>query len=169
MFSMCYFTELIAVNECVIAFPSALFCCCITTLIQFKFGFSPKFLNGIPFENFLITEFWNRAFYFSIADVLLGWHQKMNVFIVLLTVVAGGSAAILLRDPVTFYKPVEDNVANNGISHDNPAPAKYKYQEEWYNEMPLDHFSFTTDKTFALRQVLLSILDSVVLFLVQKD
>lgn len=49
---------------------------------------------------------------------------------------------VLLRDPVTFIKKYDNLIDQN---------LPYKWTEEYYDNMPIDHFSFADDRTFKLR------------------
>lgn len=51
----------------------------------------------------------------------------------------------LLRDPVSLKQ--QKNYNKNFLLSDS----SYKWSEEWYPEMPIDHFSFSDSRDFELR------------------
>jgi len=54
-----------------------------------------------------------------------------------------------LRDPVAWH----GRTVGGGLQSDQRASAEqqYKWKEEWYEKMPVDHFSFNDSRTFPLR------------------
>ncbi|CAJ0578616.1 unnamed protein product, partial [Mesorhabditis spiculigera] len=59
-----------------------------------------------------------------------------------------------LRDPITlknydynFWEKTASKSSNNVFHSQNG----YKWSEEWYKEMPVDHFAYTDNRTFELR------------------
>uniref|UniRef100_A0A0K0EPN7 Lysosomal Pro-X carboxypeptidase n=1 Tax=Strongyloides stercoralis TaxID=6248 RepID=A0A0K0EPN7_STRER len=79
--------------------------------------------------------------------------MKLIPFYFLLLLFWGGNNVInsitILRDPVTFS--TLDNKFNTLLRGQKD---EYKWVEEYYDKMPIDHFNYNDDKTFKLRYLI---------------
>ncbi len=76
--------------------------------------------------------------------------QLLSLTIVTVIVVVVNCQPNRFRRPHQYHFPLSI-IRQSKTNRNTVDTPKYNYTEEWYSNMPLDHFSFTTNRTFALR------------------
>jgi len=87
----------------------------------------------------------------------MGQHTNIVVALLLLALCAVFSTIVppalhRLRDPVTLQRAAEKQRMLIGLPHGpQPTPPPYKWTEEYFEHMPISHFSYTDGRKFKLR------------------